>query len=188
MVCMYGADRSKFEYSYFNRGPIIEEGAESYSGDAKPQTSEVGWNTPAGRRPRRAARARPRPRGISRVRLRTPRLLRRHGRGRAEEVAMAWIRGHPTDELRTAGPEGVKPVASCRRQLPRIGSPGPPLCLFVALRKCALGEPGGERRGAPAGCSSPLDSPTCDDVQRSCSWQSLYRRSDAAPHRTAPKT
>ena len=45
MVWMYGADRSKFEYSYFNRGPIIEEGAESYSGDAKAKTSEVGWTT-----------------------------------------------------------------------------------------------------------------------------------------------
>lgn len=48
MVWMYGADRSKFEYSYFNRGPIIEEGAESYSGDAKAKTSEVGWNHPLG--------------------------------------------------------------------------------------------------------------------------------------------
>jgi 2-polyprenyl-3-methyl-5-hydroxy-6-metoxy-1,4-benzoquinol methylase len=46
VVWMYGSDRSRFEYSYFNRGPITEEGSESYSGDEKPKTTEIGWNHP----------------------------------------------------------------------------------------------------------------------------------------------
>jgi len=48
MIWMYDEDRSTFAYSYFNRGPITEEREESYSGDAKPQTTEVGWNHPIG--------------------------------------------------------------------------------------------------------------------------------------------
>ncbi|MCR9166352.1 MAG: class I SAM-dependent methyltransferase [Nannocystaceae bacterium] len=46
VVWMYGSDRSKLEYSYFNRGPITEESSLSYSGDEKPATTEVGWNHP----------------------------------------------------------------------------------------------------------------------------------------------
>lgn len=44
VVWMYGEDRSRFEFSYFNRGPITEQNSESYSGTAKKQTTEVGWN------------------------------------------------------------------------------------------------------------------------------------------------
>lgn len=44
MVWMLSDDRKGFEYSYFNRGPIVDEGAESYSGNAKKTTTEVGWN------------------------------------------------------------------------------------------------------------------------------------------------
>ncbi|PRQ02449.1 Magnesium-protoporphyrin O-methyltransferase [Enhygromyxa salina] len=48
MVWMYGDDRSKFEHSYFNRGPITESSDTSYSGNAKPKTTNLGWNHPFG--------------------------------------------------------------------------------------------------------------------------------------------
>ncbi|MBV1858728.1 MAG: class I SAM-dependent methyltransferase [Nannocystaceae bacterium] len=44
MVWMLSDDRNSFAYSYFNRGPIVEERAESYSGNTKKATTEVGWN------------------------------------------------------------------------------------------------------------------------------------------------
>lgn len=48
MLWMFSDDRKSFAYSYFNRGPIVEEGAESYSGNTKKTTTEVGWNHPFG--------------------------------------------------------------------------------------------------------------------------------------------
>lgn len=48
MVWMLSEDRKSFEYSYFNREAIVDEGAESYSGNAKKTTTEVGWNHPFG--------------------------------------------------------------------------------------------------------------------------------------------
>ncbi len=48
MVWMLSDDRKSFAYSYFNRGPIVEEGSQSYSGNAKKTTTEVGWNHPFG--------------------------------------------------------------------------------------------------------------------------------------------
>ena len=48
MLWMYGRDRNRFEYSYFNRGPITEEETQSYTGASKPPTREVGWNHPLG--------------------------------------------------------------------------------------------------------------------------------------------
>ena len=41
---MYDDERTGFTHSYFNRGPITEDSDESYSGDAKPKTTETGWN------------------------------------------------------------------------------------------------------------------------------------------------
>ena len=44
MLWMFGEDRGKFTYSYFDRGPIVDEVSASYTGDATETTREVGWN------------------------------------------------------------------------------------------------------------------------------------------------
>ena len=44
MLWMYEDDRTRFDYSYFNRGAITDESSQSYTGNAKPQTRQVGWN------------------------------------------------------------------------------------------------------------------------------------------------
>ncbi len=46
MVWMLSEDRKSFAYSYFNRGPIVEQREESYTGDSKAATTEIGWNHP----------------------------------------------------------------------------------------------------------------------------------------------
>ena len=44
MVWMYEDDRTRFDYSYFNRGPISDESSQSYTGDEKAKTRQTGWN------------------------------------------------------------------------------------------------------------------------------------------------
>jgi SAM-dependent methyltransferase len=44
IVWTLNRQRDGFEYSYFNRGPIVEQSASSYTGRAKVATTEVGWN------------------------------------------------------------------------------------------------------------------------------------------------
>ena len=44
MLWMYEDDRTRFDYSYFNRGAITDESSQSYTGSAKATTREVGWN------------------------------------------------------------------------------------------------------------------------------------------------